>query len=1395
MIPPFHAPRRWSGFPSSRKWIAATLASVFLGVGLAPAGVVINEVHYAPSKDTGEPEFIELLNDSASAVDVSGWKFDAGIDYQFPSGSVIAAHGYRVVTADPPAFQAAFGATAGGPWTGKLSNNGERLRLRDAANTVVDDLTYGAGFPWPTAADGEGSSMELINPALDDSLPGSWRSSGQPVGSQAPQVYVPPIAPGWHYRKGVSEASSPVTAWRQPGFVENASWLVGQTSVGFGDSDDSTILTDMQRSYSSIYLRRTFSIAAGKIPEAVQLQVRVDDGCVVWINGVEVARFHVPDGPLAFNGTAEEHEADVTQFESVILDDAASFLVEGQNVIAIHALNATRNSSDFTIDAQLSEAPTVAAFNPTPGEKNSCFAVAVPPSVEAVAHSPQQPSSNQAVLVTAKVTDAAGIGSVSLSYQVVNPGSYIRKDDDAFATSWTSLPMHDDGLGGDVAAGDHAYSASIPASVQTHRRLVRYRVTASNTGGSSILVPYADDGSPNFAYFVYDGVPSWSGALNPGTTAVNTFPGALMQTLPTYQLIANSTDVSRSQYDGNYDGARMWGTLVYNGRVYDHVQFYNRGEASTYVSGKNKWRFRFNTARDFQAVDNWGRPYSETWDTLNLNACASPWAAVNRGMSGIDEALSMRLYELSGTSAPSTHFLHFRVIDDAAETATTQYSGGNPDGANGGDLWGLYLAVEQPDGSFLDERGLPDGNVYKIESNSGDKKHQGANQAFDASDWDAFRSASESGQDETWWRQNLDLAAYYDFQACNRLSGNVDLREGWNHLFFHNPDGHWTAMPWDLDMMFIAKKHWSGTIIQQNCLQVASLAVEYANRAREILDLMASDSAPSGGQIGQLIDEYAQMVNPTGQALTWADLDAAMWNKNPRTSGGDAQTNHYGNFFRTPYTDSRNGGTWVRTLPSADFEGLVKYLVDYTTNTFPSGQAWAVNNGNQLGYGYKFLESDAADPAIPNLPTIAYTGASGYPINDLRFTTSAFSDPQGAGTFAALQWRIAEISAPGIPLHDSTKPRVYEISDVWRSAEIAPFTAETRIPGDALKAGHTYRVRVREKDNTGRWSHWSAATQFVAAAASVAPFQQNLSLVQIMYNPPALTAAEVAAGFTDKQDFEFIELQNIGSSALDLSSIAFTAGIAFTFPTTTVLGAGAHLLVVKNVAAFNARYGSGKPVAGAYTGNLDNGGETLTLSYGSTVVWSFAYSDGSHPAAGQAIDPWPVDPDTNGYSLVRTNPASLADPNAADNWRTSRLPGGSPGVADTITYAKWALQYPGIGAKTDDFDQDSRANGSEYAFGSNPTVFDFPSPTAGAIQSFTVDAAAAPYGTITFRRQIGATDMNYAVEASSDLQTWLENAARKSSTPNGDGTATDVWRAPQPTTTAPATFLRVKATN
>lgn len=693
---------------------------------------------------------------------------------------------------------------------------------------------------------------------------------------------------------------------------------------------------------------------------------------------------------------------------------------------------------------------------PTPGARNSTFMEQPPPVILSVEHRPEQPKSGEPVVVTARVMRASGVTNLTLSIQLVQPGNYIRLSDKVYEKNWVELPMQ---VTGDPAA----FTATVSGEFQKHRRLVRYRITGRNSARQSVQVPYPDDEVPNFAWFVYDGIPAWTGAAKPGQTPLLTFSSQMLGSLPVYHLIAREEDVSRSQWDGSYNRNPFYGTLVYGGHVYDHIRFHNRGQASTYLAGKNKWAFKFNRGHGFRPKDNYGRLYANGWHNLDLSACASPWVQMNRGMAGMDEALAFRSYQLAGVPSANTHWIHFRVIERAEESSSgDQYQS---------DLWGLYLVVQPMDGPWLDELGLPSGNVYSLQSG---RKHLARGMPADNSDWYQFRSGLQRNQTETWWRNHLNLSAFYSFHALNGFLSNVDLREEANHGYYHAPDQHWAPIPWDNDMMFIPHSHQSGIIEAVRCLQFPALNLEFKNRAREILDLFASDASPTGGQFAQLVDECARILCPTDQPRTWPELDMAMWNSHPRS-------NTSGEFYLNPYTRGWSGVPFRRELDTADFAGFCRYIVRFCSDSRPQ-KNYEPDDNNPLGYGWGYLSWEAKDDKLPERPTVRFVGGPGFPRTNLAFNITAFSpalkQASAQAGFAAVQWRLAEIRAPGLAGYKGGAPFAYELTPRWQSDELTRCDSVFTFPSIA-EPGHTYRVRARYKDLSGRWSHWSEPVQFV----------------------------------------------------------------------------------------------------------------------------------------------------------------------------------------------------------------------------------------------------------------------------------------------------------------------------
>src|SRR5262249_29222112 len=126
------------------------------------------------------------------------------------------------------------------------------------------------------------------------------------------------------------------------------------------------------------------------------------------------------------------------------------------------------------------------------------------------------------------------------------------------------------------------------------------------------------------------------------------------------------------------------------------------------------------------------------------------------------------------------------------------------------------------------------------------------------------------------------------------------------------------------------------------------------------------------------------------------------------------------------------------------------------------------------------------------------------------------------------------------------------------------------------------------------------------------PAQQFLRVTEIMYHP-----APLAGNTNSPEEFEYLELKNISTNAtLDLTNVRFVNGVDFNFTGSAVtqLAPGATVLVVRNAAAFTARYGTGFNIAGAYAGALDNAGERIQLVDASgEEILDFHYNNSWYP--------------------------------------------------------------------------------------------------------------------------------------------------------------------------------------
>jgi hypothetical protein len=268
----------------------------------------------------------------------------------------------------------------------------------------------------------------------------------------------------------------------------------------------------------------------------------------------------------------------------------------------------------------------------------------------------------------------------------------------------------------------------------------------------------------------------------------------------------------------------------------------------------------------------------------------------------------------------------------------------------------------------------------------------------------------------------------------------------------------------------------------------------------------------------------------------------------------------------------------------------------------------------------------------------------------------------------------------------------------------------------------------------------------------------GLRITEIMYNP--------AGG----NNFEFIELTNTGSVTLDLSGVDFYNGIDFIFPSGFTLAAGAEVVLVRNLTAFQSRYGVALNVAGQYSGALDNSGEELALRlpspWDANVLW-FRYES-----------TW-YNTNASGYSLTLvSNATPIGDFEQRQSWDAGTQMHGTPdswvpGVDPDLSawLAGHGLTMADILLDTD---RDGLTNALEYSLYTHPGNPSAPNGT----DRLPVAGNAGGYITIAF--DVPATGLpgnhgtpgtTYEVQTGTSLSGWTTLAKKTPASANWTDTA------------------------
>jgi hypothetical protein len=836
---------------------------------------------------------------------------------------------------------------------------------------------------------------------------------------------------------------------------------------------------------------------------------------------------------------------------------------------------------------------------PTPGSVNLGGTAVPGPVIENVVHTPNVPLDDQDLIVTARVRPSfVAVSGVSLRYRIM------------FSNEVT-VTMFDDGAHGDGAPADGVYGATIPANLSTNGEMIRYYISATDVTAN----------------------PSrWPLFTNPTNTAqyLGTIvdPTNVTSKIPIFHLFAPPTVLqpgpTTTQLGADSEsGGRV--AIFYDGEFYDNVYMELRGNTSAGLN-KKAHRVEFNREHQFRHPGPGGRVrktslLGEYLDPTYLRQHLSFWLLRQIGApTPFDYPVRLQL---------NGKFYMLAFHNDVIGQDQIERMGFDPKGA-------LYKAV----GTFTPDF-FSTGVFQKLEPDN------------DASRTDYLQLAN--GINETAALTNRRSAVFDHLDVPEVINHLVAARfcsendDVWANMSAYRDtfgDQLWRLIPFDMNASWgqryggidpldvtldSCKSHplYGGSTIiacdggNYNRLYDVIYALPetrqmFLRRMRSMLDQVVQ---PPGTPTNALVlENYIKSM--TNLISVEANLDRAFWGFSP----------------------------WI---PGKTFEVGVGDLL----NQFVAGRRShfyvthsITNTSKPIGI------TPTSNAGIPlSQPVNVYLNVVGVEFNPAGGNQNqeyiCISNPAPFAidiTGWKLDGAIEFTFAPGTVMPSNSVAYVSPHTPSFRARSTGPRGGQGLFVLGPYKGQLSARGEpILVKNTLGQ-----TLTTFTYAPAPNQA-QQFLRITEIMYHPSALAGNPLAA-----DEFEYVELRNISTNVtISLLGVRLTNGVDFSFTGSAItnLAPGGRALVVKNTNAFTARYGSGRPVAGQFVGQLENDGERLQLlASDNEEILDFSYSDGWYPIT-----------DGLGFSLVIVD--ENAQPDAWGNksqWRASGALQGSPGLTE-----------------------------------------------------------------------------------------------------------------------------------
>ncbi|MBM3846147.1 MAG: hypothetical protein FJ405_07675, partial [Verrucomicrobia bacterium] len=640
------------------------------------------------------------------------------------------------------------------------------------------------------------------------------------------------------------------------------------------------------------------------------------------------------------------------------------------------------------------------------------------------------------------------------------------------------------------------------------------------------------------------------------------------------------------------------GALFFQGEFYDNVGFNVHGQSSRGFP-KRSYDVDFNAGYKFKWKE--GEPRV---DDINL---LSTWA----------DKTHMRNILAHETFADNGSPAHFTF------PVRVQQNGA---------FFSVANLVENGDDNFLRRLGMdPNGALYKMynsaeDAGGGEKKTRRTEGSQDLS---AFIAGMTQGSPakETYMYDNMDLPEVVNFLANTTLIANTDCCHK-NYYLYRDSDGtqEWQVFPWDVDLSFgrvwtcgtPCFAYYDETIYTNTALFVGvgnrvitpvfdhpATRQMYLRRLRTLMDTMLQ--APG---VASTNDFYRlKSLALRDQIAPDARLDLSKW------------------------------GSWGAT------ENITQ-AVNRVWNEFLPGRRLFLFQRQTVSGGGEIPASQPTNALIQITSHLDYRPASGNQDQEFLTLTNPGTAPVDISGWE-LEGGVRFQFKGGTVIPGRSALFVSPNTRAFRQRLVSPKGGERRlVTGPYAGRLSAWGETLLLIDTRGRL----VSSNTFAPNPSLA--QRQLRITEIMYNPkPA------AAPVPDSQEFEYMELMNVGAGSIDLRGCRLTNGVEFVFDPSVpfVLGGNERVLLLRNLSAFRSRYGVSPRVAGEYVGSLDSNGETLRLedSLGEKVL-EFDYDNDWYPIT-----------DGLGFSLTMTNlSAHWDDWGNRSHWRPSGVIQGSPGTQD-----------------------------------------------------------------------------------------------------------------------------------